>query len=98
MVKQHKTIEDIAMIRELSVGTIVGHLVKLKQLYPELSLHRYKPPREVLSRIQDAIKQLTQHSPDTNAIQLPTSKELFDYCGGEIDYSMIKLCMLWHKE
>jgi hypothetical protein len=61
-------------------------------MYPDLSLKDYKPPHEILSRVQKAIVELSKNPNNLNDAGYVTSKAIFTHCGGDIDYPMIKLC------
>lgn len=95
LIKQKKSLEDIAIIRELTVGTIISHFVQIKNLYPDISLIDYKPIHNIQSRVQKAIIELSKNSANFNEAGYVTSKAIFSHCGGDIDYSMIKLCMMF---
>lgn len=95
LIKQHKTLEEIVAIRELTSNTIISHLIKLHAMYPDISLKNYKPPHDVLSMVQKAVAELSKNPANLSDAGYVSSKAIFAHCGGQVDYPMIKLCGLF---
>ena len=61
LVEQGLSLEAIAQLRELTVGTIIGHLRHLRQQDPELDLSLYQPDEAIVAAVAGV---LAQHHPD----------------------------------
>ncbi len=91
------TIEEIAEERGLSDGTIMGHFEKIKTIYPEVDISKYKPEQALLRRVQITHKQiLTEKDPEKVREDGSVSlKALFDAMNQEVSYAEIKLAMVF---
>jgi ATP-dependent exoDNAse (exonuclease V) alpha subunit len=81
-------ISEIAEERGMAESTIVGHLVKINELYPDTDLNSYKPKPEVLDRVKEVKGQLSAKGEYS-------TKDLFEKLGGKVSYQEIKLAMLF---
>lgn len=54
LVLEGRTLEEIAKERGMTMGTIIGHLEKLKELDPKFDLKRFKPAADDLKKIRGA--------------------------------------------
>ena len=79
------TPEQIAAQRELTVGSIIGHLAMLITL-GRVNIHDLVEP-SVIQKVEEAIKA-------TDTYRLTPLKE---YCPDEISYNEIKLVIGYHK-
>ncbi len=91
------TIEEIADERGLSEGTIMGHFEKIKSLYPEVDLSRYKPEPGLFRKIQIAHKQiLATNDPEKVREDGSVSlKAMFEALNQEVTYAEIKLALVF---
>lgn len=91
------SIEEIAEERGLSEGTIMGHFEKIKTIYPEVDISKYKPEQALFRRVQIAHKQIVAGK-DPDKVREDGSvslKALFDAMNQEVSYSEIKLAMVF---
>lgn len=58
LIKQGKTLEQIAQQRELATSTIMQHVFKIHALHPDVSLKQFKPQADLLKRIRKAVQDL----------------------------------------
>lgn len=93
LIEQGSTIEEIAVTRGLTVATIMDHAVKIKSAYPSLDLEIIRPDQALIDRIQKAYSSLAEA--DFNEQGQPKLKALYEALSKEIDYAMIKLCLLF---
>ena len=91
------TIDEIAEERGLSEGTVMGHFEKIKTIYPEVDISKYKPEQALFRRVQIAHKQiLATNDPDQVREDGSVSlKALFDNLNQEVSYAEIKLAMVF---
>ena len=91
------TIDEIAEERGLSEGTVMGHFEKIKTIYPEVDISKYKPEQALFRRVQIAHKQiLATNDPDQVREDGSVSlKALFDSLNQEVSYAEIKLAMVF---
>lgn len=92
-----KKLDEIAFERDLSMGTIINHLEKIKANHPETDLEPFKPDQKDLSKVEKVIDGLKKQG----------DEEFFDKEGrvklgyihnamnGQLDYDMIKMARLF---
>ncbi|MFY0606302.1 MAG: helix-turn-helix domain-containing protein [Cyclobacteriaceae bacterium] len=97
LIKLGKSLAEIAMERELSEGTIVGHLERIKQDDPEIDFTRFKPSEKDIQKVQKVIQKIKSQN----------QEEYYDKEGnvrigiihkalnGVIDYETIRLVKLF---
>jgi ATP-dependent exoDNAse (exonuclease V) alpha subunit len=86
-------LNQIAEERGLSVDSIIGHLVKLSETQPEISLERFRPDPFMLSEIKEAVDLLAQKGQiNKQKIQLAP---LYSHFKNKWSYGDIKLALLY---
>ncbi len=84
--KQKLPLEKIAEERGMAVGTIAGHLIKIKKDHPDANLSRYKPKKSVITIVEKLYKKQAKGE----AVSL---KEIYEGANGKISYLEIKLAL-----
>ena len=92
LIDKGSSIKDIAKERELSVGTISTHLIRISDLYPQTDLSRFKPDKKILSKVRKARTKLLKENKGDNIISL---KPIFESLHGEVTYQDIKLALVF---
>jgi ATP-dependent exoDNAse (exonuclease V) alpha subunit len=86
-------LNQIAEERGLSVDSIIGHLVKLSETQPEISLERFRPDPFMLLEIKEAVDLLAQKGQiNKQKIQL---SPLYSHFKNKWSYGDIKLALLY---
>lgn len=89
--KEGNSLEEIAMMRKMSAGTIAGHLVKLQVEGEDIELKKLIDNWSYETIINGA-KEL-------NMMPKDAMKPLFEHLGGDIGYDKIKLALaIWEAE
>ncbi|MFS4454729.1 helix-turn-helix domain-containing protein [Maribacter sp. 2304DJ31-5] len=83
--KQKIPLEVIAEERGLSIGTIAGHLIRLRKERPKENLDFYRPDDHLLEKITEARKKVKN-----DAVGL---KPIYEALEGKVDYGDIKLAL-----
>jgi ATP-dependent exoDNAse (exonuclease V) alpha subunit len=84
--KQSVTLKDIAETRGLSVGTIAGHLIKIRKDHPDENLSFYKPKATIIKQVKAVYDQQPKSLPiSLNAI--------YRKLAGKVSYDDIKLAV-----
>ena len=84
--KQSVSLKEIAEARGLSVGTIAGHLIKIRKDHPDENLNFYKPKAAVLKKVKAVYDEQPKSAPvSLNAI--------YGKLGGAVSYDNIKLAI-----
>ncbi|MDB4533336.1 AAA family ATPase [Vicingaceae bacterium] len=84
--KQSASLKQIAEARGLSVGTIAGHLIKIRKDHPDENLNFYKPKAAVLKKVKAAYDEQPKSAPiSLNAI--------YGKLGGSVSYDDLKLAV-----
>lgn len=99
-VEKNLSIDEIAVSRGVTNGTIIGHIIKLNTLYPDLNIAAYKPDLKKLEMLKEAYDQVVfqkdkEHFHEDGS---PKSKALYDQLNGKLDYNDIKLGMIFLKQ
>lgn len=84
--KQRLPLEKIAEERGMAVGTIAGHLIKIKKDHPDANLSRYKPKKAVITLVENAYKRQAKGE----AVSL---KKIYEDNKGKVSYLDIKLAL-----
>ncbi|MEM9143779.1 MAG: helix-turn-helix domain-containing protein, partial [Bacteroidota bacterium] len=79
------SLEGIAEKRGLSLGTIAGHLIRLRKDFPEEDLEYYRPDPELLQKVEEAQKKV---GGDTKGL-----KPLYDALKGKVGYEDLKIAL-----
>lgn len=83
-------LEDIVIERNLTLGTVSTHLIKINELYPSTDLSRFKPDSKTLNKVKKARKMvLTEIGPGERV----SLKPIFDILKGEVSYDQIKMSL-----
>jgi len=84
--KQRATLKEIADTRGLTVGTVAGHLIKIRKDYPEEDLSFYRPKGAIIKKV----KAIYDAQPKTSPVSLNV---IFKDLGGKVSYDDIKLAV-----
>lgn len=97
---QKKTIEEISKERGLARGTVVGHIQKISQEYPDFDFSHLKPAEKILTAVCKAVEEI-KHRNNSNdfleeeKIRLRT---IFEYLDEKVSYDEIRLAMIFCKK
>ncbi len=96
MIEKSATLLELAEIRGISKGTIIGHLSVLKKQNPSLNLDKFKPNEETLSLIKTAMikikaKNNKEDFSDDGQMRL---KPIFEALDAKIEYDEIRVALL----
>ncbi|MEA2029847.1 MAG: helix-turn-helix domain-containing protein, partial [Campylobacterota bacterium] len=96
LLKLFDSITEIAQARGMTEGTIINHLMKLKEEDSSLKLNKFKPNPEICNPIEEVIERLLkeqnqEHFSEDGSLRL---KPIHEALGGEVSYDMIRLVML----
>jgi ATP-dependent exoDNAse (exonuclease V) alpha subunit len=83
-------LKKIAKERELTIGTVSTHLIRISDLYPNTDLSRFKPDRKIIAKVKKARNEILKANPTENTISL---KPIFDKLNGELSFGDIKLAL-----
>jgi hypothetical protein len=97
LIKKSDTLIKLAQNRGLSKGTIIQHLVLIKEEEPEIDINKYKPNKELFSRVDNVVLKLKTKNMKENFSEKGTlkMKSVFEALGGEVSYDDIRVCMLF---
>lgn len=92
LIDKGHSLEDIVIERDLTIGTVATHLIKIASLYPKTDLSNFKPEAKVLNKVKKARNQLLKESGPGDRISL---KPIFDLLKGEVTYDQIKMALVF---
>ena len=93
LLKKSYSIKSIAKERELTEGTIIKHILKLKKENSELDVSHLKPERSILLLVESALHDIRSGDDyDGGGIK---HSILYNKLNGAVSYEDIKLCQLF---
>jgi len=84
--KQSVPLKDIAEARGLSLGTIAGHLIKIRKDHPDENLNYYKPKASIIKKVKAAYDE----QPKSAQVSL---NAIYGKLAGKVSYDDIKLAI-----
>ena len=94
MIDNGHSLEDIVIERDLTIGTVSTHLIRIADLYPKTDLTRFKPETKILNKVKKARNTLIKEIGPGERISL---KPIFDMLKGELSYDQIKMALAFIK-
>ena len=92
LIEEGYDLKKIAKERELTMGTVSTHLIRISDLYPNTDLSRFKPDRKIIAKVEKVRNEILKANPTENKISL---KPIFDKLNGELSYGDIKLALVF---
>lgn len=92
LIEKGHTLEEIAIQRDLTIGTLCTHLIKISSMYPETDLSRFKPDKSTMAKVRNARKKLLGSGRHGETVSL---KPLFEMLKGQLTYDQIKVALLY---
>ena len=97
MIEEGKSLEAIAVERELTFNTIVGHLERIKLDSPALDIERFRPESHHIAKVQKAMDNLKKQGNEeffdkNGALKIGM---IFNALNGQLDYDVIRLARLY---
>lgn len=92
MIDNGHSLEDIVIERDLTLGTVSTHLIRIAELYPKTDLSRFKPEAKVINKVKKARNKLLKEIEPGERISL---KPIFDILKGELSYDQIKMALVF---
>ncbi len=97
LIESSPTLDALAKNREVTVGTIITHLTRLKKEDPDLDLEKYRPDAQNYEKIKSAvalIKSKNNQEDFTEDGSLRLSP-IFNELNSEVSYDDIKIALLF---
>ena len=96
LIEYADSIDDLALSRGMSKGTIINHLGILKEQHPELNLDKFLPDENILRRVAEALIKIKERNDqdDFSDDGKPRLKPLFELLDSEVQYDDIKIALL----
>jgi len=92
LIDKGHSLEDIVIQRDLTLGTVSTHLIRIAELYPQTDLSRFKPDSALLRKVKKARNELLKEMGPGERISL---KPIFDMLKGEVSYDQIKMALVF---
>ena len=96
-IKETDSLEALARIRDLSVGTIIKHLEKLKEENKDLDIDKFKPAEELYKKVDTVVTKILAENKEENFTEtkILKLKPIFEAFNGEVSYDEIRLVLLF---
>ena len=96
LIREGKSIEEMAEERAMSSETILSHLGRIRELYPDLNIEAYRPPEKLVKKVRAALEELREDQVrKTGKVQLGP---IYAQLKGKVSYSEIKHALLYVPE
>ena len=92
LIDKGHSLEEIAIQRDLTTGTLCTHLLKIASMYPNTDLSRFKPDRSTMAKVRNARKKVMKNGKHGETVSL---KPIFDALKGDLSYDQIKVALLF---
>jgi len=92
MIDNGHSLDDIVIERDLTIGTVSTHLIRIANLYPKTDLSRFKPETKIINKVKKARNTLIKEIGPGERISL---KPIFDMLKGELSYDQIKMALVF---
>ncbi len=93
LIQEGNTLEEVAKIRNLTIGTIIGHLYHCKENGMPIDFNHIKPDEILIDEIRKAVA--TTWKNKKKPLQLSAVKNFLDRQGIDCDFETIKLGLLF---
>lgn len=96
LIENSNSIDDIALARGMSKGTIINHLRILKEQDPDINLDKFMPDKKITMLVQEAlIKIKERNNPDDFSDDgNPRLKPIFEGLDSKVTYDDIRIALL----
>lgn len=91
LIRKGKSIPQMAEERAVEETTIVSHLIKIKELHPELDLSQYKPSARQIQKVSKAIEDLRENNKNGKV----TTGAIYHQLEEKVSYLDIKLSLMF---
>ena len=97
LIDQGMNLEEIAEERELSITTIIGHLDKIKDQYPDTDIHKFRPKGSLIKKVEKALHDLILNNVEGAIGEdgKPSMKMIHDALQGKVDWADLRLAMIF---
>jgi len=97
LLEAKKSLKEIMKERSLVERTVLGHLEKIKQVYPDFDFSYLKPSRKILEQVKVAAKKIKKRKNKDDFMMNGEIKlkPIFVELGEKISYTDIKLSLLF---
>ncbi len=97
LIEKSDTLVKLAINRKLAKGTIIQHLVLIKEEEPEVDLSKFKPKDELLDAVETVVlklmtKKLAENFTEDGKLRL---KPVYEALEGKMSYDDIRVCLLF---
>lgn len=87
-------LSEIAEERGMTLGTIMGHLIRIKETFPETNLEPFRPDEATMNSVEIAYRALMMRN-EVKEDGSVSQKAMFEQMNGKIDYNTIKLALTY---
>ncbi len=97
LMAEKKNVSQIMKERELSEKTILTHIEQVVEKYPELDIEYLKPKKQILVKVDKAVKQIRQANKKNDFLESGQMKlrSIYDYLDEKVSYQEIKLAIIF---
>lgn len=95
LLDQGLSLEEAAEQRGMAISTIISHLPKIFECYPDTDFHRFKPDRSLLKKVEKAYRKVIRAQEEVVEKEKVSMKAIFEELGGEVSYNDIRLALFF---
>ena len=96
LIKSSTSIDDLALSRGMSKGTVINHLRILKEQDSEINLDKFMPDEKLVTLVKGALLEIKERntSDDFSEDGKPRLKPIFELLDAKVSYDDIRLALL----
>ena len=96
LIQSATSIDDLALSRGMSKGTIIKHLSILKEQDPEINLDKFMPDEKTIILVKDALTKIKEknNKDDFSEDGKPRLKPIFELLDSKVVYDDIRIALL----
>ena len=97
LLREGMSLQEVAVERDLNLGTIIVHLDKIKENHSDFDLERYRPAENLILKVRDAVRRVIEKNnpEDLRSNGSPKLSALHKALDRKISYDDIKLALIF---
>ena len=98
-IKDANNLEELAKLRDMTVGTIIKHLEKLKEENADLDIDKFRPSDALMEQVGVVVAKIVEDKREENFSEtgIVKLKPIFEALNNEVSYDEIRLVLMFNS-
>jgi ATP-dependent DNA helicase PIF1 len=98
-IKDANNLEELAKLRDMTVGTIIKHLEKLKEENADLDIDKFRPSDALMEQVGVVVAKIVEDKREENFSEtgIVKLKPIFEALNNELSYDEIRLVLMFNS-